>query len=63
MRTEPRYSWLRLEPTDPVQSVTMPVMVLGKGRWSLIERHVSRVVRAVKASKPGNDTEVDIPYE
>ena len=40
----------------------MPVMVLGKGRWSLIERHVSRVVRAVKASKPGNDAEVDIPY-
>ncbi len=39
------------------------IVVLGKGRWSLIEPHVSRVVIAVKASSPGSYTEVDIPYD
>ncbi|MFN0102638.1 MAG: hypothetical protein ACKV2U_11175 [Bryobacteraceae bacterium] len=39
------------------------VVVLGKGRWSLIEPHVSQVVAAVNGSKPGSYVEVDIPYE
>ena len=39
------------------------IVVLGKGRWSLIKGHVVQVVMAVNASNPGSYTEVDIPYE
>ena len=39
------------------------IVVLGKGRWSLIRRHVGRVVAAVNAATPGSFAEVDIPYE
>jgi hypothetical protein len=39
------------------------IVVLGKGRWSLIRQHVGQVVLAVNASLPGSYTEVDIPYE
>ena len=37
------------------------IVVLGKGRWTLIEPHVAQVVEAVNASGPGSYTEVDIP--
>lgn len=39
------------------------IVVLGKGRWSLIEPHVGEVVAAVNASSTGSYTEVDIPFE
>ena len=39
------------------------IVVLGKGRWSLIEPHVGQVVAAVNAATPGSYTEVDIPFE
>lgn len=39
------------------------IVVLGKGRWSLIRAHVGRVAEAVSAAKPGGYTEVEIPYE
>ena len=39
------------------------IVVLGKGRWSLIRGHAGRVAQAVSASEPGSYTEVDIPYE
>jgi hypothetical protein len=39
------------------------VVVLGKGRWSLIKPHVARVVAAVDAATPGSFAEVEIPYE
>ena len=39
------------------------IVVLGKGRWSLIKPHVARVVAAVEAATPGSFAEVDIPYE
>jgi hypothetical protein len=39
------------------------IVVLGKGRWSLIEPHVMQVVAAVNASKPGSYAEVEIPYQ
>ena len=38
------------------------IVVLGKGRWSLIEPHVPQVTAAVSVSKPGSYIEVDIPY-
>ncbi|MCX6602418.1 MAG: hypothetical protein NTV52_02355, partial [Acidobacteria bacterium] len=38
------------------------IVVLGKGRWSLIESQISHFVAAVNAATPGSYTEVDIPY-
>jgi hypothetical protein len=37
------------------------IVALGKGRWTLIEPHVSRVCAAVDAATPGSFTEVEIP--
>ena len=39
------------------------VVVLGQGRWTLIEPHVAQVVAAVNAATPGSFAEVEIPYE
>ena len=39
------------------------IVVLGKGRWSLIKSHIGQVVLAVNAAIPGSYAEVDIPYE
>ena len=39
------------------------VVVLGKGRWTLIKRHVDKVVEAVNAATPGSYFEVEIPSE
>ena len=39
------------------------IVVLGKGRWSLIRPHVVRVLAAVDAATPGGFTVVDIPYD
>jgi hypothetical protein len=36
------------------------LVVLGKGRWSLITQHIAQVVAAVNAATPGSFTEVDI---
>ena len=37
------------------------VVALGKGRWSLIKRHVVQIVEAVHAATPGSYTEIEIP--
>jgi hypothetical protein len=37
------------------------IVVLGKGRWSIIKPHVAQVVAAVNAATPGSYAEVDIP--
>lgn len=37
------------------------VVVLGKGRWSVIKSHVAQVLAAVDAAKPGTYTEVEMP--
>jgi hypothetical protein len=39
------------------------IVVLGKGRWSLIKRHVAEIVATVNAATPGSFHEVDIPFE
>jgi hypothetical protein len=39
----------------------LAVVVLGKGRWSLIKPHVAQVVAAVNAATPGSFAEVEIP--
>jgi hypothetical protein len=38
------------------------IVVLGKGRWSLIKPHVARVIAAVNEAEPGALVEVEIPY-
>ena len=39
------------------------IVVLGKGRWSLIKPHVAQVLAAVNAATPGSFAEVEIPYD
>jgi predicted nuclease of predicted toxin-antitoxin system len=36
------------------------IVVLGKGRWSLMKPHVAQIVAAVNAAVPGSYTEVEI---
>jgi hypothetical protein len=37
------------------------IVVLGKGRWTIVKPHVRKVVAAVNAATPGSYTEIDIP--
>jgi hypothetical protein len=37
------------------------IVVLGKGRWSIIKPRVAQIVAAVNAATPGSDAEIDIP--
>jgi hypothetical protein len=39
------------------------IVVLGRGRWSLIKPHVAEVVAAVDRATPGSFAEVDVPDE
>ena len=39
------------------------VVVLGKGRWTLIKPYVAQVVAAVNEATPGSFTEVEIPFK
>jgi hypothetical protein len=36
------------------------IVVLGKGRWSIIKAHVAEVVTAVNAATPGSYAEIEI---
>ena len=38
------------------------IVVLGKGRWSLIRHRVAQVVAAVNSAAPGSFAEIEIPY-
>ncbi|MGI8742693.1 MAG: hypothetical protein ACR2NN_08995 [Bryobacteraceae bacterium] len=39
------------------------IVVLGKGRWTLIKPHVAQIVAAVKTATPGSFVEVEIPND
>jgi hypothetical protein len=39
----------------------LAIVVLGKGRWSLIKPHVAEIVAAINAATPGSFAEVEIP--
>jgi len=39
------------------------IVVLGKGRWTLVLPHVAKVVAAVDDATPGSFAEVEIPFE
>jgi hypothetical protein len=38
------------------------LVVLGKGRWSIIKPHVAQIVAAINAATPGSFAEVEIPF-
>ncbi len=39
------------------------VVVLGQGRWKLLQAHLAKIVAAVKTAAPGSYIELEIPYE
>jgi len=39
------------------------IVVLGKGRWTLIKKTLPEIAAAVSAASPGSFTEVDIPVQ
>jgi hypothetical protein len=41
----------------------LAIVVLGRGRWTLIKSHIAKVVTAVDAATPGSFTEVEMPEE
>jgi hypothetical protein len=42
---------------------SIALVVLGKGRWTLIKPYVAQVVAAINAATPGSFVEIDIPYD
>jgi len=38
------------------------IVVLGKGRWTLVKPHVAQIAAAVNSATPGSYTEIDIPF-
>jgi hypothetical protein len=41
----------------------LPIVVLGKGRWTLVKHCLAEVLATVDAAMPGSFAEVDIPYD
>ena len=41
----------------------LAIVVLDRGRWTLIKSHIAKVVAAVDAATPGSFTEVEIREE
>jgi predicted nuclease of predicted toxin-antitoxin system len=39
------------------------IVVLGQGRWTLIQPHVAEVVAAVNSATPGSFAVVEVPFE
>lgn len=37
------------------------VVVLGKGRWTVIKRHIEQIVDAVNEARPGTYAEIEMP--
>jgi hypothetical protein len=37
------------------------LVVLGKGRWTVIKPHVAEIVAAINAAIPGSYAEIEIP--
>ena len=37
------------------------IVVLGKGRWTIIKPHIAKIVAAVNAATPGSYAEIEIP--
>ena len=40
---------------------SIAIVVLGKGRWSVIRPHVAQIIAAVNTATPGSFAEVGIP--
>jgi hypothetical protein len=46
-----------------LQVARFAIVVLGQGRWTLIEPHIADIIAAVNADTPGSFVEVEIPDE
>lgn len=44
-----------------LSSRKIAIVVLEKGRWTLIEPHIGSILAAINAATPGSFTEVEIP--
>ena len=42
---------------------TIAIVVLSKGRWTLIRRHLSSIALAVSSATPGSFSEIEIPTD
>jgi hypothetical protein len=40
----------------------MAIVVLGKGRWTLVKPYVAQIAAVVNLATPGSYSEVDIPF-
>ena len=45
-----------------LKSRRIAIVVIGKGRWTLIKPHVAQIVAAVIAASPGSFEVVEIPF-
>ena len=45
-----------------LKSRRIAIVVIGKGRWTLIKPHVAQIVAAVNAASPGSFEVVAIPF-
>jgi len=45
-----------------LKSRRIAIVVIGKGRWTLIKPHVAQIVAAVNAASPGSFEVVEIPF-
>lgn len=45
-----------------LKSRRIAIVVIGKGRWTLIKPHVAQIVAAVNAASPGSFEAVEIPF-
>jgi len=45
-----------------LKSRRIAIVVIGKGRWTLIKPHVAQIVAAVNAASPGGFEVVEIPF-
>ena len=41
----------------------LAIVVLGRGRWTIVRSHIAKVVAAVDAATPGSFTEVEMREE
>ena len=41
----------------------LAIVVLGRGRWTIVRSHIAKVVAAVDAATPGSFTEVEMRDE
>jgi hypothetical protein len=52
----------RISSQQNLSGRAIALVVLGNPNWNIVRRYVRRISSAVNSSKPGNYTEVEIPF-